>query len=175
MLDIDVILQHLDLEHGISVADLGCGGCGHFLFPISAKVGNSGKVYGIDILKPNLSALRGKINTQRASNIELLHGDIEQYKTLYLEPQTIDRVLLVNTLFQMKSLGDVLRTIAYLLHPLGKLVVVDWDTNIKHQLSSAVASKHTQADLKMQAAKHGLKELQVFNPSKYHYGTIMGY
>ena len=51
------VLERAGLQSGWSVADLGCGALGHFVFPAAQLVGGNGKVYAVDIQKTALKAI----------------------------------------------------------------------------------------------------------------------
>ncbi len=165
------ILQHLNLKKGMIIADLGCGGLGYLTFPISVHVGKNGLVYAVDILKSNLNCLDSKIKSGYISNIKTVWADIEKHHTLGINDGSLDRVLLVNTLFQIKEHDSVLEIAARLLNQSGQILIVDWHKKehvfgppIHHRLE-----KQTIIDL---SKKHNLKIINEFDASDHHYGIV---
>ncbi len=51
LLNPDFILEKAQVKEGNSIAGLGCGSAGQFVFPAARIVGNKGKVYAVDIIK----------------------------------------------------------------------------------------------------------------------------
>jgi ubiquinone/menaquinone biosynthesis C-methylase UbiE len=115
------VLQELDLREGSVVADIGCG-AGYFALKLSSRVGKSGEVLAVDILKEPLIFLRIRTWLRHQRNLHVIHGDPDDPK---LSQQTIDAVLIANTYHEFDQPQKMLNRIIRSLRSHGRLVIVD--------------------------------------------------
>lgn len=86
-----------DLE-GMRILDLGCG-AGRDVYALSALVGETGRVVGVDMTSAQLDVARAhqdhhtKAFDHTASNVEFHHGFIEKLDDLPLEPGSFDIIV----------------------------------------------------------------------------------
>ncbi|CAE6499470.1 unnamed protein product [Rhizoctonia solani] len=78
-----------NIRPGEVVVDLGCGG-GMDVILASDKVGNSGKVYGIDMSEDMLAVAKKNIQARNLTNVELIHSSIDN---LPLPSNTVDCII----------------------------------------------------------------------------------
>ncbi|CAE6434339.1 unnamed protein product [Rhizoctonia solani] len=78
-----------NIRLGEVVVDLGCGG-GMDVMLASGKVGDSGKVYGIDMSEDMLAVAKKNVQARNLTNVELIHSSID---TLPLPSNTVDCVI----------------------------------------------------------------------------------
>lgn len=118
-------IEQFHIDPGMSVADLGAG-AGFYSIPLAKAVGPSGKVYAVDVQKDLLSKLQNDSQVAKAYNIKLVWGDLDEPKGSTLPNESVDRVVIANTLFQVEE-KDILIEEAYrILRKNGKLLFVDW-------------------------------------------------
>jgi len=72
-------IRNLNLREGMHVADFGTGS-GHYAFALSRAVGESGRVYAVDIQRDLLGRLKNEATRGRYGNVVISWGDIEQPK-----------------------------------------------------------------------------------------------
>lgn len=159
------------LPLGSAVADLGSGS-GHYCLALSRAVGESGKVYAVDIQKELLSKLKNEATSQGLRNIEVVWGDIEKVGGTKLKDEILDAVLLSNILFQVKEKETLARETLRILKKGGSLMVIDW------QDSFGGLGPHTDAVFSKESALHLLQSAgftleQEFAPGDHHYGLIL--
>ena len=58
------------------VADLGAGS-GHYTLAAAKKVGESGRVYAIEVQKDLLTRIKNLAQTEHINNVEVIWGDVE--------------------------------------------------------------------------------------------------
>jgi len=91
------LIAPLDLE-GMSILDLGCG-AGRDVYALSAMVGETGRVVGVDMTPEQLEVARAHQDYHAeafgyaASNVEFHHGYIEKLDELDLEPGSFDIIV----------------------------------------------------------------------------------
>ena len=170
-LDPVFLLEKLGVLSGMKVADFGCG-AGYFTLQAAEMVGNAGRVYALDIFKPNLSAVWSKVKTRGYDNVvRCVWTDLEIYGgARKIKDGSVDRGILTNVLHQSKKQKDILRECARLLKDEGKLLVVDWSKTAafgpkENQLVS-------QERVRTMAAEVGLAEMERFKAGSYHWGMI---
>ena len=93
------VLQ-MGLREGMSVGDLGAGS-GHYAIAAAGIVGSSGKVYAVDVQEDVLKHLKDSAHRTGHRNIETIWGNVEKLGGTKLRDQSLDAVILSNTLFQI--------------------------------------------------------------------------
>ncbi|CAE6500586.1 unnamed protein product [Rhizoctonia solani] len=77
------------IRPGEVIVDLGCGG-GMDVILASDKVGDSGKVYGIDMSEDMLAVAKKNVQARNLANVELIHSSIH---SLPLPSNTVDCII----------------------------------------------------------------------------------
>lgn len=115
------VMDALGIRAASRVADVGCGE-GYFVMHLSRRVGPQGKVYGVDVDEGSLKKLRGKIEEQGLSNVELIRNRKDD---ALLPAGELDVVLLVNAYHEMREYDAMLRSLYAALKPGGLLAIID--------------------------------------------------
>ncbi len=123
--DPDKNISHLDLLAGMHVADFGSGS-GFYTIAAAQEVGKSGVVYAVDIQKDLLTRTQRFAREQELANIEIVWADLEKENGSTLSPQSLDAVVLSNTLFQIENKEALVKEAYRVLKIGGKLLVIDW-------------------------------------------------
>ena len=116
------VIELLELEPGMSVADLGAG-TGYFLPYLAAAVGAEGKVYGLDVEESLVEHMR-----QRAAGagLEQVEARRVPMDAPGLSDGSIDRLLIVNTWHHLDDRPSYTRKIDRALRDRGFVVIVDY-------------------------------------------------
>jgi ubiquinone/menaquinone biosynthesis C-methylase UbiE len=171
LLNIDIIIKKSQIGEKMKVADLGCGGSGHFVFPVSKIIGKKGKIYAVDILKPALERINRRAKQESYPNIETIWSDLEVFGATKIESESLDVAMLINTLHLSHKKVEILREAIRLLKKGGKMVIIDW-SNIASPLGPPPEERVQINSLKKATQKLGLSLLEEFEPGFYHYGLI---
>ncbi len=118
----------LKLFPGMSVADFGTG-AGHFALSL-ASLSPDIQIFAFDIRKEMLERLKKEASLVSIKNIYPILADLE--KGTELRENSIDLVLLINTLFQIEDKDAVFREVYRILKENGTLFVVDWEDSFNH-------------------------------------------
>ena len=111
-------LERLALQPGEKVFDIGCG-VGFLAHELALKVGETGKVVGID---QNPEMIRhSQQRCEGLPQIEFNEGDASQ---LPAEDQAFDAVSCTQVLLYVKDVSKVLTEMRRILKPGGRLVIV---------------------------------------------------
>ena len=149
------IVEHLNLDPGMTVLDAGCGP-GRLAIPIAEKIGDHGRVVAMDIQEGMLARARAKAEASSLSNIDFLHAGLGENQ---LGKHCFDRAVLVTVLGEIPDQRGALKEIFESLKPGGMLSVTEVIFDPHFQTRSTVTHLAKNA---------GFKELAFFgNPLAY--------
>ena len=120
------LLERVGAKEGDTVADMGCGALGHFVFPAAQLVGHLGKVYAVDVQRDALDRIERLARDLQYWNIEPVWSDFEVYNATHIEPETVDLLLFVNNLYLCQNRESAIQEMARLAKEGALLVVVEW-------------------------------------------------
>lgn len=160
------LVARMGVREGMTVADLGCGTQGHFVFPASHAVGPKGKVYAVDILKSALAGVESREKLENVDNVTTVWSDLEVYGATKV-PE-LDLAMLVNNLPKEAMLKEAARCVKRG----GRLVVIDWEA------TAAPLGPPSKDRVNKEAVKNILAALRFrlveeFKAGKYHFGLIL--
>ncbi len=171
LLDPLLALQHLQLQEGMLVADLGCGGHGHFVFPLATAVGPNGTVFAVDILKTALASIESRARHENVRQVVPVWTDLEVMNAPGIQAATVDRAVIVNALSQAKNPEAMLKRAAQILKATGLLMAIEWRQ--EHTLFGPPAARRiAPAALEQIAKAAGLTVVEQFQPGPHHYAYI---
>lgn len=161
-------IAKLNITEGMRVVDLGAGS-GFYSFEAAKRVGNSGRVYAVDVMKDLLERMRSIAISNGLRNIEVIWGNCEKIGGTKLSEGIADRVIASNILFQIEKPDDFVLEIKRILKAGGKVLIIDWSE------VSALSPKKivTSSVAQMLFEKAGFKLDQSFNAGDHHYGLVM--
>jgi len=116
-----VIIEHLDLQPGMSVLDMGCGP-GRVAIPVAQKVGKLGKVVAVDIQAGMLRRAEEKATKAGINNIEFIQAGAGEGK---LVKSQFDRALLITVLGEIPNREMAVEEIYEALKPGGILSITE--------------------------------------------------
>ena len=117
----EVIVQHLDLQPGMTVLDIGCGP-GRLTIPAARQVGPQGEVVAMDLQPGMLRRAQERAQAANLNNIRFLQAGVGDGK---LEVSQADRALLITVLGEIPNREAALREIFDALKPGGLLSVTE--------------------------------------------------
>jgi len=171
LIDVDDFLKKLSIGSGQTIADLGCGGGGHFVAPTAALVGTAGLVYAVDIQKKVLNSLEVSLKLQNIGNVKLVWSDLEKVGAADVPNDSCDGAILANILFQNKDQGSILEEAARMLKKGGTMVVVDWKMN-PSPFGPPTELRVAPERVRMLAEQKGLQYKYLFDIGAYHYSIL---
>jgi ubiquinone/menaquinone biosynthesis C-methylase UbiE len=171
LFDINFILNKISLSERETIAELGCGNFGYFVFPAAKLIGDKGRLFAVDILKNTLEEIKKRAFQENLKQIETVWSNLEIFKGTKIESSSLDKALLINVLHQSTKKAEILRESVRMLKTGAKLLIIEWksiDTPIGPDHKTRV-SKQT---IKEAAPKLGLVLEDDFEAGPYHYGLI---
>lgn len=169
LLNPQTILRDAGIGYGSRVAELGCGGMGHFVFEAAKLVGDKGQVYAVDVLKTALKSIETRASLQGLTNVKTVWSNLEILGATNIPEASLDFTLLINTLFQSKKLQAMIRESVRLLKIKGCLLVIEWKTT-GAPFGPRKEDRIPQELLETVASELHLTKQRSFDPGPYHYG-----
>lgn len=171
LLDPEKVIREIGLKPGDIFLDAGCGE-GYFSIVASEVVGDSGKVYAIDINNEAIVNLKKEIDERNITNIKAITGDIT--KKIPLGNEIIDICLVANVLHGLvinKEVESTLKEISRVMKPNGDLAVVDFK-KIDGPSGPPLSIRMSPEEVEKIVSWHGFKKERVVEVGKYHYAVI---
>lgn len=163
-------LSQVHLSEGMIVADFGAGS-GYYALEASHFVGNSGKVFCIDLSHDLLRKLANEAEKEGLKNIEVIWGDLEKEGGSSLKEESVDLVLIANALFQIENKENFINEAKRVLKKKGRALFVEWGDN------GAGIGPHRNHLIKKDDAielfkKSGFSMEKEIDAGDHHYGII---
>jgi len=115
------VMDALGIADGARVADLGAGG-GWFTVRLARRVGPNGRVYAEDIQPQMIESIARRVSREGLTNVVTILGTPNDPKL----PTDLDAVLIVSTYPEMTDPVTLLRNVAHLLRPNGRVGIIDF-------------------------------------------------
>ncbi|MBT8272627.1 MAG: class I SAM-dependent methyltransferase [Bacteroidia bacterium] len=148
---VDRIFKLVGIERGSMVADIGCHE-GYLSIHLANRVGNSGKVYAVDVRSDRLDLLKGHIEDREISNVKVIQGDYDDPK---LPKGKLDVVIIMDTYHEMTDYEKILEHVHKALKPGGKLLILE-----KLKKRARNGSRSEQVDAHTLAPKYVKREMK---------------
>jgi len=120
-LQVNRVMDLLEIHTGSAVADIGAGS-GWFTVRAARRVGNSGRVYAVDINPSYLDYIRDRAQKEKLPNIHTLLGKSDDP---LLPPNSVDAVLLMKTYHEVAQPIRLLRRVRAAMRPGARLGIID--------------------------------------------------
>jgi len=163
-------IAKLGLKEGMKVADFGAG-IGLYSKAISKKVGDSGKVYAIEVVKDLVKRLEREVKDWKISNIECIWGDIENKHGTKIDDQIVDVIVISNVLFQVDDKLGFIDEAKRILKKDGKILFIDWLDSFGGMGPAPQYVVNEEKATKLFTSR-GFKLLEKIVVSDHHYGII---
>lgn len=163
-------IQQLGVDPGMRVADLGSG-AGFYSLELAKVVGETGRVFAIDVQQELLTKLKNQARNQSLTNIEVIWGDIDELNGSKLQDNSVDRVLVANILFQSDDKDVLAKEARRILKPGGMLLLVDWSDSfggLGPQPSRIISEEQGKAIFE----NAGFSFLRDIKAGEHHYGIV---
>ncbi len=118
-------VEQCGLTEGMIVADFGSGS-GFYSVAAAEVVGETGKVYSIDVQQDMLDHVRVRAQEHGVHNIEIIWGDFEHPGHSNLPDRSIDMAICANVFFQIEDPAGAVREISRVMKPGAQGLFVDW-------------------------------------------------
>lgn len=164
-------IKALGIYEGMIIADLGAG-TGAYTLPLAEKVGETGRVYAVEVQKDFLTNIKNEATARGLKNIELLWGDIERLGGTKIKDEGVDAVVVSNVLFQAEDKPGLFRETRRILKIGGKLLLIDWSDSFNN-LGPSPAMVTTKEQARALCEAEGFVFKSEISAGEHHYGFIM--
>jgi len=141
-LHIDRVMDILGVTPGKSVADIGAGS-GWFTVRAAKRVGDTGKVYAVDINPAAIKYIDERIQKDHIENIKTI---VSKPDNPLLPPDSVDAVLLLKTYHEVAEPSALLRNLQPALRPGARVGIIDRDGNGEDHGVHKIIVLHEAAD-----------------------------
>jgi len=160
-------LIRLGLHEGDIMADIGCG-IGYFTIPASKIVGDSGKVFAMDILPEMLQDVEMKIKEKNISNIKTILTEENDFK---LEDNKVTIAFISLVLHEANEKENFLNEIKRIISPKGRIAIVEWQ-KINSEFGPPTAHRLDKMDLTKLLDSLGFSNISTIDIGENFYGLI---
>ncbi len=133
------ILKEVGIKQGFHVLDYGCGP-GSYITAAAELVGNSGKVYALDIHPLAIKMTQDIISKNKLKNVETILSDCKTG----LPDNSVDAALLYDTFHDLSNPKEVLQELHRVLKPGGLLSFSD-----HHMKEQEIILRVTEKEFKL--------------------------
>jgi ubiquinone/menaquinone biosynthesis C-methylase UbiE len=165
-------VQQINIEPGMQVADLGCGS-GFYAVAAGKMAGEKGKVFAIDIQKHLLdTTVSSSAKQHHLMNVYPVWGNAERQNGTRLRDDSIDVILVVNTLFQIDDTEGIGTEAARIAKPDAQLLIVDWTDS--HGGMGPAPDDVVEYDTAREVFElAGFEHVRDIDTGEHHYGFVM--
>lgn len=118
----DEVIKALGIKQGETIADIGAGS-GYFAFRFSKHVGDTGRVYAVDINKDMILFMNRHIRDSKLKNVVTV---LSAPDDPLLMDGSIDRFFICNTWHHVENQPHYIALMKKMLRPGGQIIVVDY-------------------------------------------------
>lgn len=117
----DEVIALLGVDEGAKVADIGAGG-GYFTFKLARVVGDTGRIYAVDVDEDMVAFLEKRAAADGVANVEVIHGKLDDP---LLPDGRADLVFSSNTYHHVEQRSDYFARLRTDLAPGGRVAILD--------------------------------------------------
>ena len=118
----DEVIAALDLKPGETLADIGAGS-GYFSFRFARKVGDSGRVYAVDINSDMILFMNRNIRDKKIKNVTTI---LSAPDDPLLADASINRFFICNTWHHVQNRPRYMALMKKMLKPGGQVIILDY-------------------------------------------------
>jgi ubiquinone/menaquinone biosynthesis C-methylase UbiE len=163
-------LKNLNIKEGWRVADFGTGS-GFYALALAKRVGDSGRVYAVDVQKDLLTKLANKAKDDRLGNLEVVWADIDQLGGTKIADSSLDAVVVSNVLFQSEHKENLSKEALRILKHGGEVLVIDWADSYGG-LGPQASQIFKASDAEALFSKNGFGLVKSFDAGEHHWGLL---
>jgi arsenite methyltransferase len=158
------VLTALNLKPGEIIADIGAGS-GYFTFRLAHHVGDTGKIYAVDVSPDMILHINRRIRELKAENVVSILADPDDP---LLPNASVNRFFFSNSWHHIESQTSYLSLVKKMLKPGGEIVMIDFHKK-ESPVGPPLQTRIAREDLIQQMESHGfrLRKEHTFLPYQY--------
>lgn len=161
-------LENLGLQPGDIMADIGCG-IGYFTIPASEVVGETGKVFAMDISFEMIQEIEKKAEKNNITNIRTI---VTEENDLKVDDGVVTYAFICTVLHEVDNMHKFLNEVKQIMAEGGRIAVIewqktksDWGPPLEHRLDKAYVERVIK--------DNGFKDVAAVDINEYFY-AVMG-
>ncbi|HEX3095725.1 MAG TPA: methyltransferase domain-containing protein [Patescibacteria group bacterium] len=163
------VVAQMGLKTGQTVADLGSG-AGFFTTSAAKMVGNTGKVYAVDVQQAKLTSTFSSASQQGFKNVQIVQTDLDQ-PIKGITDASCDAVIMASILHEIKDRTMLLANAYRILKTGGSLLAVEWKA--QHTIfGPALEKRISEEEMEQELAKLGLHKVKSIPADMFHYALL---
>ena len=126
LINVKRLFSELRLDEGSMVLDVACG-IGLYSIAASEYIGQTGRIYAVDLWKEGVDSLKKEIRDRQIKNIVACVADVSKH--IPIADQSIDVCLMATVLHDLiedKTDDGTLRGVQRVLKPQGQLAIIEF-------------------------------------------------
>ena len=163
----DQLLSELDLKPGMVVADIGAGS-GFYTWRIARLVGDTGRVFAVDLQPQMVELNRRQMERRGAKNVEHVRSVPTAAR---LAATSIDLAILVDVYHEFEFPYEMLDSIVQALRPNGRVVFVEYKGE-NPAVPIRPLHKMTEAQVRKEATHHALEWVRTVGTLPWQHAVI---
>ncbi len=166
-----ICVSQFNVEPGMVCADLGSG-TGEYTFELSNRVGQTGKIFALEVQRGLVDKLANECKKRNISNVTTIWDDVDDMSGIGLKDATIDRAVIANVLFQLEDIQKFATEVKRILKPKGMALIIDWTESFN---GIGPTPQHVVIQSRAQELfeKAGLFTVKSISAGEHHYGFIV--
>ncbi len=161
------VIMALDIKEGETIADIGAGS-GYFAFRLARHVGDTGRVYAVDINPEMIIYMNRRIRDLKLKNIETILAAPDD--PLLMEG-SIDRFFICDTWHHIEDQTKYLALMKRMLKPGGQVIMIEFQKK-ELPVGPPVEMKIAREDLVRQMETNGFRLAKEFAFLPYQYFLV---
>ena len=162
--DPDAVLAEIGVKAGLTFVDVGCGD-GYFSLPAARLVGETGRVYGMDVDASAIDRLAQKAAAEGVTNLILTAGKAED---TVLCSSCADIVFFGIDLHDFQDPRKALSNARAMLKPAGRLIDLDWK-KMRQDFGPPYDVRFTEQEASRLIESAGFRVESARDAGPYHY------
>jgi predicted methyltransferase len=134
--DVPDLAAVLELERGMTVADIGAGGGAMTMF-MARRLGPAGRVYATEVGAAQLEEIRQLVSRERLENVVVVEG---REQATNLPDACCDAIFMQDVYHHLTSPAEINRSLLAALKPGGRLAVIDFEPQPGSAVPKGVAA-----------------------------------
>ncbi len=163
----DEVIKALGIKTGETIADIGAGS-GYFAFRFSKQVGDTGRVYAVDINNDMILFMNRRIRDLKLKNVVTV---LSAPDDPLLIDNSIDRFFICNTWHHVENQAHYLALMKRMLKPSGQLIIIDYQKK-ELPVGPPPEMKMAREDVLRQMKSNGFKLAKEYQFLPYQYFLI---
>ena len=163
----DEVIKALGIKQGETIADIGAGS-GYFALRFSRHVGDSGRIYAVDISSDMILFMNRRIRDLKLKNVATL---LSAPDDPLLMDGSIDRFFICNTWHHIEDKTHYLALMKQMLRPGGQIIMIDYQKR-ELPVGPPVEMKIAREDVVRQMESNGFKLVQEHTFLPYQYFLV---